>query len=330
MTAASTVSPARSQATVAPPSRSLVGPLALALVSAASFGLAGSFGRSLLDLGWSPAAVVITRVGGAFLLLAVPAALVLRRYGLPSRGQSGRIAAYGVVAVAGAQFCFFSAVQYLSVGTALLLEYLGPVLLVGWVWARTRQRPSTLTFVGAAVSLLGLALVLDVVHGVGDLSLPGVAWGLAAAVALAAYFQLSDTGDQPIHPLVLTAGGTGVGALALSAAALAGLLPFAVAGGSTALGGISVPWWLPATGLIVICAAFAYVSGIVAVRLLGSSKASFVGLTEVLFAVLFAFLLLGQTPSPIQLAGGLLVVVGIVLVQVRPASTAPVEAVTTS
>ncbi len=40
-----------------------------AVVSAATFGLAGSLARSLLDLGWSPAAVVVARVGGAFLVL---------------------------------------------------------------------------------------------------------------------------------------------------------------------------------------------------------------------------------------------------------------------
>jgi drug/metabolite transporter (DMT)-like permease len=50
--------------------------------------------------------------------------------------------------------------------------------------------------------------------------------------------------------------------------------------------------------------------------------ASFVGLTEVLFAVLFAWLLLGQTPGPLQLAGGVLVVAGIGLVRVDQGSDA--------
>ena len=46
--------------------------------------------------------------------------------------------AYGVTAVAGAQLCYFSAVQYVSVGVALLVEYLAPVLLIGWHWAPRR------------------------------------------------------------------------------------------------------------------------------------------------------------------------------------------------
>jgi drug/metabolite transporter (DMT)-like permease len=69
--------------------------------------------------------------------------------------------------------------------------------------------------------------------------------------------------------------------------------------------------------LILVSAVLAYPSGIVAVRSLGSSLASFVALTEVIFAVIFAFLLLGQRPGPMQLVGGALILAGIALVQ-RP------------
>jgi drug/metabolite transporter (DMT)-like permease len=70
--------------------------------------------------------------------------------------------------------------------------------------------------------------------------------------------------------------------------------------------------------LILVSAVLAYPCGIVAVRRLGSSLASFVSLTEVIFAVIFAFVLLGQRPGPIQLLGGALILAGIALVQ-RPA-----------
>jgi drug/metabolite transporter (DMT)-like permease len=52
-----------------------------------------------------------------------------------------------------------------------------------------------------------------------------------------------------------------------------------------------------------------------AARSLGSKVASFVSLTEVLFAVLWAWLLLGELPGPIQLLGGVLIVGGVVLVR---------------
>ena len=49
----------------------------------------------------------------------------------------------------------------MPVGVALLLEYLGVVLVVGWLWLRHGQRPRRLTVAGAVAALAGLVLVLD-------------------------------------------------------------------------------------------------------------------------------------------------------------------------
>jgi drug/metabolite transporter (DMT)-like permease len=298
--------------------RRYAGGLALALTSATSFGLSGSLARSLLDLGWSPAAVVATRVGGAFLVLLIPCLFLLRRIGLPTGRQGARILAYGAVAIALAQLCYFSAVQYLSVGVALLLEYLAPVMLIGWHWARSHRRPAVPVLAGAGLSIVGLAFVLDLRGGL-TLNPIGVAWGLGAALCLCAYFLLSeDNGaDAPVNPLLLTTAGTGVGAALLLMAGAAGILPLTVHAGVTILADQAVGWWLPVALLILMSAVLAYPTGIVAVRRLGSSLASFVSLTEVIFAVAFAFVLLGQQPGPMQLVGGALILAGIALVN-RP------------
>jgi drug/metabolite transporter (DMT)-like permease len=67
-----------------------------------------------------------------------------------------------------------------------------------------------------------------------------------------------------------------------------------------------------------VSAALAYLTGIEAVRRLGSSIASFVALSEVILAVLFAAVLLGQIPTPIQAVGGVLILAGIAAVQAQP------------
>lgn len=292
--------------------------LAIALLSAASFGLSGSLARSLLDLGWTPAAVVAVRIGGAFVLLLVPCLVLLRRTGLPTLRQTGRMAVYGVVAVALAQLCYFSAVQRLSVGVALLLEYLAPVLLIFWHWARSGRRPAWSVFAGAALALLGLVFVLDLRSGAA-LDPVGVLWGLGAAVCLCAYFVLSESSGPhgAVPPLLLTTVGTGVGGVVILATGALGLLPLAARTGSTVLAGAQVGWWLPVLLLVGVTAVLAYLTGIVAVRRLGSSAASFVSLAEVLFAVGFAVVLLAQQPTAGQLVGGALVLAGIAVVQRR-------------
>src|SRR5262249_55617770 len=135
--------------------------LGLALLSAVTFATSGTFARSLIDAGWSPAAAVTARVGIAAVILAGPAAWSVRGRTRVLRSNFRMTAFFGLLAVAAAQVCFFSAVRYLPVGIALLIEYLGIVLVVGWMWAAHGQRPRRLTVAGSVAAFLGLILVLD-------------------------------------------------------------------------------------------------------------------------------------------------------------------------
>ncbi|MGH3307255.1 MAG: EamA family transporter, partial [Nocardioides sp.] len=89
----------------APRSRTASG-LAFALVSAVTFGLSGALARPLLESGWSAGAVTLVRVGGTGLLVAPLAVVALRGQWGTLRRNAGLVVTYGVVAVAGAQFCY--------------------------------------------------------------------------------------------------------------------------------------------------------------------------------------------------------------------------------
>ena len=304
------------------------GALLLAVLSAAAFGTSGSFASSLLATGWTPGAAVTVRVAVAAAVLTVPAARQLRgRWHLLRRGWP-TVVAYGVVAVAGAQLAYFSAVQHLSVGVALLLEYCGVLLVVGWAWLRHGQRPRRRTVAGSAVAIVGLVLVLDVLGGA-RIDPVGLAWGMGAAVGLATFFVVSARADQAVPPLAAAWAGLAVGAVVLAALGLSGVLPFRAGTGTVQLLGARTSWLVPVAGMSLVAAVLAYTAGIAAARRLGATPASFVGLTEVLFAVLFAWLLLGQVPTAAQALGGLVVLAGIALVQADrsagPAPGAPAE-----
>ena len=294
--------------------------LGLALVSAATFGTSGPLASSLLGAGWTAGAAVTVRVLIGALALTVPALLAIGKRVERSRRGTPALVLYGLFAVAGAQLCYFHAVQHLPVAVALLLEYSGVLLVVAWTWARHGHRPGRLTVVGGLTALVGLALVLDLL-GSRSVDPVGVMWGLGAAVGLAVYFVVSSGTDDALPPIVVAWGGLAVGALALLFAGAAGVLPWAAPRTDVTLASTQVSWLVPVLGLSLVAAAVAYVAGIFGARLLGARVASFVGLTEVLFAVLFAWLLLGQTPRLVQLAGGVLVVAGIALVRLdeRPA-----------
>ena len=287
----------------------------LAVVSAAAFGTSGALAASLMDAGWTPGAAVTARVLLAAVMLTGPALAQLR--GQRARlGRGARVVTlYGLAAVAGAQLCYFNAIGHLPVAVALLLEYSGALLVVLWLWVRSGQRPRKLTVGGGLLALAGLVLVLDLAGNI-QLNLVGVAWGFGAAVGLAVYFVVSAGTDDALPPLVVAWGGLAVGGTALLLAGVAGVLPWGTSTADVLLLGTRVSWLVPVVGLSLVAAAVAYVAGILAARTLGAKVASFVGLTEVLFAVAFTWLLLGQVLTPAQLAGGLLVLAGIALVRV--------------
>jgi drug/metabolite transporter (DMT)-like permease len=296
-----------------PRSRTASG-LAFALVSAATFGLSGALARPLLESGWSAGAVTLIRVGGAALVVAPFAAVALRGRWGALRRSAGLVVTYGVLAVAGAQFCYFSAVSHMQVGPALLIEYTAPAAVVVWLWLRQGQRPGPVTLVGAGVAALGLVLVLDLLSGA-DLSVPGVLWALAAMVGAATYFVISADESKGLPPLALAGGGLVVGTAALGLLGLVGLLPLHRASASVSYSGATVAPWVPLVLLALVTAAVAYTTGIAAIRRLGSRVASFVALSEVLSGVLWAWLLLDELPRPVQLVGGVLIVAGVVAVK---------------
>ena len=295
--------------------------LVIAVVSAVTFGAAGTLGASLLDQGWSPGAAVGVRVLLGAVLLTPFALWSLRgRFRLLRAGWRS-VVALGLLGVAGAQLAFFSAVQTLSVGVALLLEYSAVVLVVLWLWVRQGRRPHAMTVVGAAVAVGGLVLVLDVLSGARVDGI-GVLWGLAAAVGLAGYFLVSARTEDAVPPLALAWGALVVGGTVLSAAGAVRVLPVEVSTADVTLLDAQVSWLVPVVGLGLVSAAVAYATGVLAARLLGATLASFVGLSEVLFAVLIAWVALGQDLSPVQLVGGGLVLTGIALVQADEARRA--------
>ena len=287
--------------------------LALAVVSAGTFGTSGSFASSLIDVGWSPGAAVTARVVIAMAVLTAPALLQLRAHRVSVRAVR-TVVLYGVVAVAGAQLCYFNAVSHLSVAVALLLEYSGILLVIAWGWARHGHRPRRLTLVGGAAALGGLVLVLDLA-GSHHVDAAGVSWGLGAAVGLATYFVIVADTDDALPPLAVAWGGLAVGAVVLGAAAAVGALPMHATRADVRLVHHDVSWVVPVLGMAIVAGVVAYLTGIAAARKLGAKLASFVGLTEVLFAVVLAWLLLGQRLDAVQLGGGVLVVAGIALVR---------------
>ncbi len=255
--------------------------LLFAVSSALAFGSSGPFAKALMEAGWSPTAAVTARLAGGALIMAAFASVVRPGWLREVREHARTVVAYGLFPIAGAQLCYYNAVAHLSVGVALLLEYTAPILVVGWVWATTRRRPSAMTFGGVAVAVAGIVLVLDVFSGA-QINLTGVSWGLAAAVCAACYFMMSNKASADgdgLSPISLAAGGLIVGTAAVTLLGITGIMPLTFTTNSVSIAGHTTAWLVPVIALGLIPTALAYTLGIVGIAGLKPRFASLVGLS---------------------------------------------------
>lgn len=288
--------------------------LPLAIGAAFAFGMSGAWARGLIDAGWTPGAAVTVRIWVATVVLLIPTIIALRGRWKLLRRNAGIIIAYGLFAVAATQLFYFQAVAVMDVGLALLIEYTAPIAVVLWLWMRRGERPSSRSILGAAVAFVGLVLMLDVLSG-RSVDIGGVLWAFGAMIGAAAYFLLSGRGDTGLPPIVLAGSGLGVGAVGLTVAGLIGIVPIAWNMADVTYRFGTVPWFVPVLAIGIIATALAYVLGIASTRLLGSRLASFIALAEVVAALLFGWMLLGQLPNLLQGIGAVLVLGGVVLVK---------------
>ena len=288
--------------------------LVLAIATALSFGTSGALAKGFIDAGWAPGSVVLARIWIAAIALAIPTLIAMRgRWGVLRKAWP-IVLLYGTLAVAATQLFYFQAVVTIDVGIALLIEYTAPVAVIIWVWVRSRVRPSGATFIGAAIALLGLAVMLNVFSGV-SADPAGVLWAFGAMIGAAAYFILSARQDIGVPPIALAGFGLFVGGTVLGIAGVVGILPLHASTDPVTYAFGSVPFWIPLLALGLVSAAIAYVLGIVSTRMLGSRLASFVALSEVVAAVLYGWLLVGQVPGFMEIIGGALILVGVIIVK---------------
>ena len=139
--------------------------LLFAVLSAFTFGLSGPFAKALMEAGWTPTAAVTARMAGGAVVMAIVASVIRPGWVREAVQHAKTVVAYGIVPVAGAQLFYFNAVEHLSVGVALLLEYTAPILVVGYVWITTRRKPTNLTLAGVVIAIVGIMLVLNVFCG---------------------------------------------------------------------------------------------------------------------------------------------------------------------
>ncbi|HAN72229.1 MAG TPA: EamA family transporter [Actinobacteria bacterium] len=292
----------------------------LYLLAATLFALNATVSKSILLTGIDPSRLSQLRVTGAFLILLVVVALTRPRALRIQRSEYIPLLAYGILGVAMTQYLYFVAIELLPVGIALLIEFTSPIMVALWFHFVLKHRTPRLVWLGLAIALLGLAMVAQVWQGF-TLNALGVIAAFGAGAALALYFLVGDSMVQrpsPRDPVSMTMWGFGAASLFWFVAQPWWSFPWAqLTGDGFPLGegstGVPIPFL--ATSMIVLGTVFPFWLIVVSLHHIRAANAAVIGMTEPLLATFIAWVALGEVLAPVQIAGAIVVLVGVYLAE---------------
>ncbi len=192
------------------------------------------------------------------------------------------------------QYSYFTTIQYSNAGTATVLQYTGPALILVYLCVRDRKRPKAYELAALFCSMFGTFILAT--HGnVSELAIPARAllWGMISAVTLVVY-TLQPAGLMKKHSTLLTLGwGMMIGGLALMLV----MRPWTL---SPVIDGQTV---LAMTFIVLfgtICAFYFYLTG---VKLVGASGASMLACIEPVAATVISVVWLKVRFQAVDLLG---------------------------
>jgi drug/metabolite transporter (DMT)-like permease len=288
--------------------------------AAVLFAVNGTVSKVVLDsVGLSTLELTQLRSTGAFVGFALVLAL-LRPGSLRVGGRELLyLVVFGVTGVAFVQWLYFVAIHRLPIGIALLIQYLAPLIVALWAryvfHAPVRRR----IWLALVLALAGLSLIVELWGGGISLDGLGVAAALAAAGAYALYILMAEHAVARRDPISVACYGFLFAAVFWFLVQPLWEFPLGRLGESASLLGnldeVSVPAWLLVGFLIVggTMASFGLI--ISALRHISATRVGIVAMLEPVAATVVAWAWLGEELGPEQLAGGAVVLAGIVLAQ---------------
>ena len=282
--------------------------IALALTGAVLWGGSGVAGQYILqDCAFATEWLVGVRmlISGALLLL-IDLAVYRQDIFAVFRGRRDRLEtiAFAIFGMLGVQYTYFAAIKFSNAATGTILQYLMPVVIVGWTALRTRRMPPLGELACVALAVLGTFLL--VTHGSLTslaISPPALFWGLLCAFAAAFYTVQPKRLICKYRPTLIVGWGMLVGGLLF--------LP------------ISKPWaftgiWNTAAALnfayiILFGTVIAFVCYLGSLQYIQPAETSILGSAEPLSSILLSIALLHITFTPADLLGAISILAAVIL-----------------
>lgn len=288
----------------------------LTLLGAVFFSFNGIIAKLVLASGLSTMRLTQVRCGGAFIILLTYVFLRYREKLRTTRAELPHLAVYGVVGFLAVQALYFVAISRLHVSIALIMEFTAPIWIVLWLRYVKKKYVPPLMWIAIFMAFSGLVLIAQVWRG-RTLDPIGVIAALADGIVLATFFLLGEKLAAKHEVETLMVYGFGFATLAMALTLPLWSFPTEIFTQSMDLQGrfseISLPGWVLITWIIIMGTIIPYLLVVSGLKLLSASTSSVMGMSEPILAGVFAWIWLSEKWGSIQLLGGAIVIVGIIL-----------------
>ena len=291
---------------------------AMVMVAATLFAVNGTVSKVVLGSGLSSLELTQIRSTGAAVGFIAFLLLFARSRLRVGRRELLFLVVFGITGIGLVQWLYFVAIDHLPVGIALLIQFLGPLFVALFARFVYREDIRRRIWVALALSIVGLAVVVELWSGLAFSTL-GITAALGAAFALAAYILMAERERKHRDPVSLSFYGFLFAALFWAFVNPLWRFPWDVLGDTVSLQGNleqhTAPVWLLVGFIVVIGTMITFTLLTGALRHIPATRASIVATLEPVIATVVAWAWLGQSFGTAQLVGGAVVLAGIVLAQ---------------
>ena len=272
--------------------------------------LNGSLARFLLDDGVSAPHLSELRSGLSFLALLVGIAIVAPQRLRVSRRHLPHLAWLGIAGLAGVHATYFLAIERLPIGVALVIQYLGPLLVLLWLRVAHGRRLAPSLYGAVGLSVVGCFLAVEA-YDADALDGLGVLAALGAAATFAIYLVAAERAGHAYHPATTLLYGFGFATLFWLVVRPLWTFPFEEFGGLDNV--------LYGAGVAFLGTLIPFLFIVEALRHVPAPRAAVVATLEPVLAALIAWPVHDEALGAPQVVGGLITVAAVIWVQSRRA-----------
>lgn len=283
----------------------------MVLAAGIAWGLSGVSGQYLMAHGFHVNLLVSLRliVSGAFLMglafLTQRASLIKALKQWQVWWGVGLFSLFGLTLN---QYAYLLAIAYTNAGTATVLQYMAPIIILIYLCLKGRIWPSWAELLAIGLAVSGTFIMAT--HGhLDSLSMTplGLFWGLGSAVTYTLYILLPLRLIRTWGSLIVIGLGMLMGGLVFPILTQSWRHPLPLTGGNL----------LALFGLVGVGTIFAYSVFLKGTAQVGAVKGSLLASIEPVASVIFALTLMSEVFYPIDLLGMALILLAVLLISLR-------------